>query len=258
MKKKFFLMFLLVASIPGQLFSQKGREWYELKIYTLNKPGQEKTVDQFLKDSYLPALHRLGLNNIGVFKPVETDSAFGKKIYVLIPYPSVQKFTELSANLNNDKQYLSQGKDYLEATHDNSPFNRLQSILMLSFSKHPILQKPKLTGNRSERIYELRSYEGPTEKRNENKIKMFNDGDEIGLFATLNFNAVFYGEVMAGSRMPNLMYMTTFDNQASRDEHWKAFVAHPQWEKLKTSPEYQNNVSKADIMLLRPTEYSDY
>jgi hypothetical protein len=87
---------------------------------------------------------------------------------------------------------------------------------------------------------------------------MFNDGDEIGLFATLNFNAVFYGEVMAGSRMPNLMYMTTFDNQASRDEHWKAFVAHPQWEKLKTSPEYQNNVSKADIMLLRPTEYSDY
>ena len=42
-------------------------------------------------------------------------------------------------------------------------------------------------------------------------------GGEIILFDRLDFNAVFYGEVISGSKMPNLMYMTTFDNQESRD-----------------------------------------
>jgi hypothetical protein len=76
---------------------------------------------------------------------------------------------------------------------------------------------------------------------------MFNAGDEIGLFNRLGFNAVFYGEVLSGARMPNLMYMTTFENQASRDAHWKAFVDDPQWKKLSTMPEYQKNVSRIEI-----------
>jgi hypothetical protein len=86
---------------------------------------------------------------------------------------------------------------------------------------------------------------------------MFNDGDEIGLFKRLGFNAIFYGEVIAGPIKPNLMYMTSFENQASRDEHWKAFVEDPQWKKLKAMPEYQNNMSKMVIQFFRPTGYSD-
>lgn len=77
------------------------------------------------------------------------------------------------------------------------------------------------------------------------------------IFDKLGFNPVFYGEVLAGSRMPNLMYMTTFSNKASRDEHWKAFVDDSDWKKLSALPEYQNNVSHADIFLLFPTDYSD-
>jgi hypothetical protein len=58
--------------------------------------------------------------------------------------------------------------------------------------------------------------------------------------------------------MPNLMYMTTFKNQASRDAHWKTFVDDPEWKKLSSMPEYKNNVSKIDIFFLRPASYSDY
>jgi hypothetical protein len=87
---------------------------------------------------------------------------------------------------------------------------------------------------------------------------MFNTGDEIGLFKRLQFNAVFYAEVLAGGRMPNLIYMTTFENRVSRDEHWKAFGEDPQWKKLITVDEYKNTVSKNDTRLLAPTDYSDY
>lgn len=251
---------ILLAVVVLSSFSPKkeAREWYELKVYNLEKKDQSDRIDAFLKNAYIPAMHRLGFSSIGVFKPLETDSAYGKKIYVLIAYPSLSAFSEVQSSLDKDQEFQQKGQEYLMAKHDNVPFKRVESILMKSFSKAPVMKRPNLNGKRSERVYEMRSYEGPTEKRNENKIKMFNDGDEVGLFARLNFNAVFYAEVFAGGTMPNLMYMTTFDNMQSRDEHWKAFIADPQWMKLKVMPEYQNNVSKNVQLFLRPTEYSDY
>ncbi|MFK7920761.1 MAG: NIPSNAP family protein, partial [Bacteroidia bacterium] len=113
-------------------------------------------------------------------------------------------------------------------------------------------------GTRAERVYELRSYESATEDLYRRKVDMFNAGGEVTLFDDLGFNAVFYAEVLSGDKMPNLMYMTTFSDMESRDAHWKAFVASPVWEKLKAMDKYQNTVSHADIMLLFPTEYSDY
>ena len=53
------------------------------------------------------------------------------------------------------------------------------------------------------------------------KIQMFNQGGEIALFSKLKFNAVFYGEVLAGIEKPNLMYMTTFQDLKTHDELWK-------------------------------------
>ncbi|MFN7116827.1 MAG: NIPSNAP family protein, partial [Saprospiraceae bacterium] len=121
----------------------------------------------------------------------------------------------------------------------------------------PNFMLPALKSPKSERVYELRSYESATEKIYKNKVQMFNEGGEIVLFKDLNFNAVFYGEVISGAKMPNLMYLTTFENKADRDAHWKTFGEHPTWTKLKAMPEYQNNVSHIDITFLRPTDYSD-
>ncbi len=86
---------------------------------------------------------------------------------------------------------------------------------------------------------------------------MFNVGGEVALFERLNFNAIFYGEVLFGSKMPNLMYMTSFENKAARDEHWKTFSSDSFWKTLSARPEYQKNVSKIDIQFLTPAEYSD-
>jgi hypothetical protein len=52
--------------------------------------------------------------------------------------------------------------------------------------------------------------------------------------------------------------MTSFENKAARDAHWKAFGADPEWKKLSSMPEYKNNVSHIDITFLRATAYSDF
>ena len=130
-------------------------------------------------------------------------------------------------------------------------------MVLKAFPLMTSFQSPSLTGNKTERIYELRSYEGPTEQLYRQKVKMFNAGGEIALFKRLQFNAVFYAEVIAGSHMPNLMYMTSFNNRADRDEHWKRFGEDPEWVKLKAIPEYLNTVSKNDTILMNPAEFSE-
>ncbi|MBP9924482.1 MAG: NIPSNAP family protein [Cyclobacteriaceae bacterium] len=233
------------------------RDFFELRIYQFKTSEQQTRTENYLEKALLPALHRAGIKNVGVFKPLETDSTFGKRLYVLIPFRSLDQLSSQAGNLLKDKTYLTSGKDYLEATFDNPPYDRIQTIILNAFSGMPQLAIPNLKTPASERVYELRSYEGYTEKIYRNKVDMFNAGDEIGLFNRLGFNAVFYAEVLSGARMPNLMYMTTFENQASRDAHWKAFVDDPQWKKLSAMPEYQKNVSHIDISFLRPTQYSD-
>ncbi len=254
----FIIVLLLTVAQPG--FSKNPKpEFYSLIIYRINNKAQEEKVDQYLKQAYLPALHRMGKNKVGVFKPVASDTiAFGKVIYVLTSFQSLDEFTKVTADLTNDTKLLTVGATYLNSKHDDVPYQRMETILMRAFANMPLMETPTFKEPRSERIYELRSYEGPSEKLSQSKVKMFNVGGEIDLFKRLQFNAVFYAEVLAGGRMPNLVYMTTFENRASRDEHWKTFVEDPQWKKLTAIDEYKNTVSKADVMLLSPTEYSDY
>jgi len=45
--------------------------------------------------------------------------------------------------------------------------------------------------------------------------------------------------------MPNLMYMTTFSDMKSHDDHWSAFGKTDEWQKLLRMDEYKNTVSKA-------------
>jgi hypothetical protein len=255
-KPKIFLLitivFLVVASskLPE-------REFYQIRVYHIKSDAQQKKIENFLEKAFLPAMKRTGISKIGVFRPVEPDTS-ARKIYVLIPFASLADITRTEEALQKDKAYLATGAAYIDTRYDDPSYERIESIILQAFSHHPRLQIPKLKGTRDERIYELRSYEGHSEKIFRNKVHMFNEGGEIALFERLGFNAVFYGEVISGSRMPNLMYMTTFENRASRDEHWKEFGSDPEWKKLSSMPEYQNNVSRIDIHFLRPAEYSDY
>ena len=146
---------------------------------------------------------------------------------------------------------------FLDAAYNASPFVRMESIVLKAFPMMPSVNIPSLTGNKTERVYELRSYESATQKLYRQKVKMFNVGGEVALFKRLNFNAVFYGEVIAGSRMPNLMYMTSFNNRADRDEHWKKFGDDAEWKKLKDIPEYAYTVSRNETILLNPAEFSE-
>lgn len=256
MKKTALLLFIALIVTSNILFAQN-KDIYQIKTYLMNTEQQMETTENFLKDAYLPALKRLGIKSIGVFKPKTINSDSIKKVMVLIPFTSLEQFSNLDNQLLKDNAYLTAGANYINAPYNNKPYLRIESILMEAFNGRKNIVLPALNSSRKDRVYEMRSYEGHTEAILENKIDMFHDG-EFELFDKLNFNAVFYAKVISGPKMPNMMYMTTFENQTKRDDLWKAFFASPEWKVLSAKPEYKNNVSKNDMLFLTPTEYSDY
>ena len=251
------LLFLCVA-INSFGVPKAKQQIYEIKIFRINGAAQEAMIDAYLKDAFLPALHRAGIPVVGVFKPVEADTAFGKLVYLFIPFKTIEQYSQLSDKLASDQVYLQAGKGFLDAPYDNPPFVRYESILAEAFTHMPEFKVPSFTTPNSERIYEYRSYESATEAKAAKKIQMFNEGGEIGIFQSIGANPVFYAKVILGSQMPRLIYMTTYADMKSHDERWAAFRNHPDWKKLSSMEEYKNSTSKTKPYLLHPTSYSDF
>lgn len=233
------------------------KDYFQLKIYHVGTPEQATLLDGYFQDALLPALHRTGIEHVGVFKPIEGLNEQTDIMMVLIPFKSLEEFEKLPARLLDDQEYQQAGKDYIEAPFDNPPYARIESIILRSFSAEPHLMLPELSSPRSGRVYELRSYESATEKLHQLKVEMFNEG-ESAIFHELNFNPVFFGDVLSSSYMPHLMYMTAHADTAAQKANWDAFGVHPDWERMRDMPRYQNTVSKITVYLLYPTEYSDY
>ena len=251
-------LFLILISWESYSAPQEHQQYYEIKIYRLADQSQEARVDDYLKNAYIPALHRAGIPDVGVFKPVEADTAYGKLVYVFIPFKTIDEFAGLQSILDKDMVYAEAAKPFCDAPYNKPPYERLETILLKAFVDMPKYAVPDFSTPPSERIYELRSYESATEAKAIKKIEMFNSGGEIALFKKLDFHPVFFVQVLAGSHMPNLMYMTTFSGMKSHDQNWKSFVDSQEWKTLSTMDEYRNTVSKANPFLLHPASYSDF
>lgn len=255
MKKTFFPLLLLIF-FSARLNAQK--EFYEIRVYELRSAEQEGYLDQFLSQALVPALHRQGITQIGVFKPLGNDTMAIRKIVMITPYSSLDAWHKTSNSIIKDPAFITAGRPFTDADTSHRPYQRMESTLLEAFPDQPKLIPTTLRSN-PDAVYELRSYESPTEKLHRLKVSMFNEGGEIKLFKRLDFQALFYADVLSGNRMPNLVYMIAFSSVAAREEHWKAFGASPEWKALTADPHWENNVSVShiDSWLLKRTSYSD-
>lgn len=260
-KRSFLPLFIALFIVPQFIWSQakrQNREFYQLNVYHYTTSDQERILDAYLQTALIPALHRMDIKSVGVFKAIANDTSVNKTIYVLTPVKSLNGVGEMNEKLLKDEKFNSDSKEYANVLYDSPAYSRMETILLKAFPLAPAMRLPQLKSPKNQRVYELRSYESASEKIFRNKVHMFNEGGEIDIFSKLNFNAVFYSEVVAGGKMPNLMYMTTFENKEDREAHWASFRVDPDWKQLSSLPEYKNNVSRSEITFLRPTDYSDY
>jgi hypothetical protein len=233
----------------------KGREFYQLRRYYLSNGGQTKLCDVFLRDALVPALNRLGITPVGVFNLTigpETPS-----LYLLMPCLSAERLLMVESSLAQDDEYRKVGADFLNAPANEPGFERIESSLLQAFEKMPRLVVPAATAAHSPRIFELRTYESPSDQDHKRKVEMMQSG-EGEIFDKAGFWQVFYGDTLVGRRLPNLTYMLGYESLAERDQKWAAFQSSPAWKSLSSQPRYafESIVSNITNLILTPTAYS--
>ncbi len=234
--------------------ADKAREYYELRIYEMPTGSRKNILNAYLSKAAIPAWNRLGISPVGVFTVVSGANAL--LLYVLVPYPDLEAFQSAPSKMRADTEYQKAAAEYLGASIDTPAYTRYESRLMVAFEHVPRLRLPAETAQNGPRLFELRQYESHGEAAALRKIEMFNQGGEIALFDRLGLRPVFFGQTLAGPRMPNLMYMTVHQDMATRDKTWETFSNSDGWKTLRADPKYADTVSAITIVFLRPAAYS--
>lgn len=263
MKRRSFVKTSILGTVAGSISplinkaasaasNKNERQWYELRVYTCKNAGQQKLTEDYFETAAIPALNRLGCKNIGVFR--ELKPAEQIKLFVIIPFPSIEAFTQAEEKLAKDSIYTNAAAPYLNATAGAPAYERIESSLLRAFSHMP--QMVSFSGK--PRIFELRRYESPGEMAGKKKIDMFNDKGEIEIFKRTGLAPVFFGETIIGGLRPNLTYMLMFENMAAHDANWKTFGGDAEWKRIKAVPGYADAeiVSHITSTFLVPADYS--
>jgi hypothetical protein len=235
--------------------SGKARLYYELRRYQLSSGPQKKICDDFFQNALIPAANRLGVTPVGVFNL--TIGPETPAMYVLLPSPSLETLVNAEARLARDAEYMKTGAAFLNAPAVEPAFNRLESSLMIAFEKIPNITLPAATATNGPRVFELRTYESPSDQDHKRKVEMMQSGEEA-IFAKAGFSQVFYSDTLIGPRLPNLTYMLSYENVAVRDKLWSAFANAPERKAMQSLPRYafENIVSNITNVILTPAPYS--
>lgn len=256
------LRLLLATTVAYSVLCTTGRaanpdkHVLELRTYTLTDAEAEKTLDAYLEGALIPALKRQGLGPIGAFAQAEPDPTAPPQVLLLIAGDSADAVVAAELELASDEAYQSAAKQYLTTPADKPVISRISSELLLSFDVWPKATASKQKQEGRDRLFELRTYESPTERLGHLKVEMFNSG-EVPIFLDSGITPVFMGQALVGDKLPNLTYMTVYDDVDSRDKAWKTFVEHADWQVLKEVKKYAGTVSKIHKSDWRPKSYSD-
>ncbi len=243
------------SNVGAQSPAAPAREFYHLRRYSLQSGPQMKLTESYFADALIPTLSRMGMGPVGAFR-----LEFGPEtpaFYLLVPGASVEGLAQLDLHLAKDDAFLKLADPFWSATAMAPAFQRVDISLLAAFDGWPKLVAPPFTAAKAKRIFQLRTYESPSNADHVRKIEMFHAG-EFDIFKNAGCNPVFFGDTLAGSRLPSLTYMLSFANAAELDAKWEIFRNNPAWKKLSTSPRYASEqlVTNITNLILSPLSCS--
>jgi len=233
--------------------SGKKQEHYELRIYRIKSEDKQQIVSTYLEKGLLPALGRMGIDRVGVFKVLDKPDDFS--IFVLIPFKTMEAFADLSPRLMADTEYQKASANLNALPQKDPAYTRIESKFYKAFSEMPAIEMPKQTAKKEPRIFEMRIYESHNEEKAALKRDMFNTG-EIQLMRKIGLAPIFYGEALVGGDVPHLNYMLSASSVEEHKKNFNVFREHPEWQVMKVLPKYKDTVSKITSIMLVPAEYS--
>ncbi len=211
------------------------REFYQIRRYGLRSGTQLKLTADYFSAALIPALVRMGTGPIGAFR-----LDFGPETpayYLLIPGPSSGSLAELDLRLREDEEFFRAAAPFWNAPATEPAFERIEASMLAAFHGWPRLTPPYPVPAKGKRIFQLRTYESPSDRDHVRKVEMFHSG-EFEIFKSAGFRPVFFGDTLVGPRMPNLTYMLAFTDMAELESKWDVFRNDPAWKKLSADSRF--------------------
>lgn len=243
----------IMAAIPAvdsmasvQSPNVKEKEIYEWRIYTLTEANT--ALDDFYQKILIPAYNQFKIT-VGAFSLFKKEDK--EKRFYLFVYPNISTYYKVKQEIWKNDSFLKAAQPFYDASAASPVYSEFETFLCEAFDSIPKLLSP----DKNRTLFELRNYKSPNEEANQRKVKMFNV-DEIAVFNKVGINSVCYGDVLAGPRMPSLIYLTWYKDIDTRNLAWKKFVEHPDWLRIKDLPEYANTATDNKNTLLSPLPYS--
>lgn len=222
------------------------KEIFEWRIYTLS--AESSALDTFYQDVLIPACNRRKVT-VGAFVPYQKTEK--KQSFYLFVYPNLAAYHTFRTDIWKDAAFRTGAQPFYDSSAVTPVYSGFESFLCEAFDRAPQLIQP----DKSRSLFEFRNYKSPNEEANQRKVKMFN-ADEIAVFDQVGIHSVCYGEVLAGPRMPSLIYLTWYKDETARNEAWRKFSAHPDWNRIRTLPGYAHTATDNWNLLLSPLPYS--
>jgi hypothetical protein len=243
--------FAAAGDAGAETSSPRAGEFYQMRRYMLQNGPQTKLTESFFGDALIPALARMGLGPVGAFRldiGPQTPT-----FYLLIPGASADTLAGLDLRLGQDADFLKAAEPFWNATAAAPAFERVESSLLSAFSGWPKLTPPASAANKGKRIFELRTYESPSNGAHVRKAEMFHSG-EFEIFLSCGFHPVFFADTLIGPRVPNLTYMLSFADTAEMEAKWDLFRSNADWKRLSANPRfsYDQIVTNIDNLMLSP------
>jgi len=226
------------------------KEFIEVRKYIVKDAEKRAKLVEILDQALIPALNRQGIKPVGVFIPIERETRYANNVFVAIPHKTAESFVNTTAKLLADGEYMKDAAPIFETTSKDPVYTDCETFLLQGFPTLPGMEVPELGPNR---IFEWRLYRSFNIERNEAKIRMFDVGGELPLFREIGLNPIFFGDVLAGNRMPALMYIVGCPSPEAHAESWRVFRTHPKWLAMKDLPEYADTSTEIERVVLTPS-----
>jgi hypothetical protein len=241
---------LPLASAAAAADNPKTR-YYTLECFFMKNGDQAGRLHEFLSKGFVPALRNIHSGPQLFLEAVVAPHL--PQVAVILGFPSAADALSVYSKLHQQPGY-NQVLEAWEAA-PNQPYEHASLSLLEATPFSPEIQpieRPK-----TPRVFELRVYHSPTWRQ----WAALNDrfaGPEIQIFHRSGIYPLLYTSTVFGSNLPNLTYLTPFENLAAREKAWTAFGGDPEWIKVRNESVAKHGeiASVIQISFFRATPYS--
>jgi hypothetical protein len=220
---------------------------YIVQNYLLKNGTQLARWHRFMEQSAVPELKTLQAIYLEAVIAPHMPQAM-----TIMEFESLDQWRSVQRSLASSASY-QQG--FLEwETGAEPPYESYSERLLAATDFNPGLSSH---GNGSARVFEYRMYHSPAYRQLQALNERF-AGPEIAIFHRTGVKPILYTNALSGDALPNLTYLTPFENLNAREKAGAAFTTDPEWLKLRAESveKYGQISSVMHISLWKPAAYS--